>query len=78
MADGSLKLRVSESAEQGRANRAVEALLAAVLEVRAAAVRVTRGQSSRAKMVEVQGLDTATVAARIQAALEGERGGDGG
>ena len=71
MADGSLKLRVSEPPEDGRANRAVVALLAATLGVREAAVRVVRGQSSRGKTVEVEGLDAATVAALITAALEG-------
>lgn len=69
MADGTLKLRVSEPAEDGRANRAVEALLAAVLGVRVQAVRVIRGRSSRGKTVEVEGLDRAAIAARITAEL---------
>jgi len=69
MADGTLKLKVSEPAEDGRANRAVEALLANVLGVRTSAVRVTRGLSSRGKTVEVEGLDRAAIAARITAAL---------
>ena len=70
MADGTLKLKVSEPAEDGRANRAVEALLADVLAVPVAAVQVVRGRSSRAKVVEVEGLDRAAIAARITAALE--------
>jgi len=78
MADGSLKLRVSEPAEDGRANHAVEVLLAATLGVHVSAVRVTRGRSSRTKAVDVDGLDAATVAARITAALEGERTKHGG
>jgi len=75
MADGSLKLKVSEPAEDGRANRAVEALLAAALGVRASAVRVVRGRSSRGKTVDVDGLDLEAIRARISAALEGERDG---
>ena len=71
MADGSLKLRVSEPAEDGRANRAVEALLAATLGVRASAVKVVRGLSSRGKTVDVDGLDEGAIRARISAALDG-------
>ena len=70
MADGTLKLKVSEPAEGGRANRAVVELLAEVLGVRTSAVRVTRGQSSRSKTVEVEGLDRAAIAARITAELD--------
>jgi len=69
MADGTLKLRVSAPAEDGRANRAVVELLADVLGVHASAVRVIRGQSSRGKTVEVEGLDRAAIAARITAKL---------
>jgi uncharacterized protein YggU (UPF0235/DUF167 family) len=69
MADGTLKLRVSAAAEDGRANRAVVELLAAVLGVREQAVSVIRGGRSRSKTVEVQGLDDRTLAARIETAL---------
>ena len=69
MADGTLKLRVSAAAEEGRANRAVVELLAAVLAVREQAVRVARGERSRSKTVEVDGLDDRMVAARIETAL---------
>ncbi|HKQ59417.1 MAG TPA: DUF167 domain-containing protein [Candidatus Eisenbacteria bacterium] len=69
MADGTLKLKVSAAAEDGRANRAVVELLAAVLGVREQAVAVTRGNRSRSKTIEVQGLDERTLAARIDSAL---------
>lgn len=75
MADGTLKLKVSEPAEDGRANRAVEALLAAALGVPVAAVKVVRGRSSRGKVVDVEGLDRAAIAARITAALDRQRKG---
>ncbi len=74
MADGTLKLEVGEPPADGRANRAVVKLLAAILGVREAAVRVARGQGSRAKRVEVDGLDEADVRSRITAALDGEAG----
>jgi uncharacterized protein (TIGR00251 family) len=70
MADGTLKLRVSEPAEDGRANRAVVELLAEVLGVPPSAVRVTRGLSSRGKTVDVEGLDRAAMVARITAELD--------
>jgi uncharacterized protein (TIGR00251 family) len=69
MADGTLKLAVSEPPEDGRANRAVVALLAATLGVRESAVRVVRGLSARGKVVEVEGADEAAARARITAAL---------
>ena len=78
MADGTLKLMVSEPPEDGRANRAVEELLAEVAGIRAAAVRVVRGAQSRAKVIEVDGLDERELRARITLALEAAEGDDGG
>jgi len=74
LADGALKLRVTEPPEDGRANRAVEALLAGSLAVPVSRVRVTRGASSRAKTVEIGGLDEATVRMRLAAAGERDDG----
>jgi hypothetical protein len=75
MADGALKLKVGAPPEDGRANRAAAELLARALGVRAAAVRVVRGTSSRAKVIEVDGLDERELRSRITAALEAA-GGD--
>lgn len=77
MANGTLKLRVAAPPEDGRANRAVETLLAGVLGLRGSQVQVTRGTSSRAKTVEIDGLDDAAVEARIEAALKGGGATDG-
>lgn len=71
MADGTLKLSVREAPEDGRANRALVAWLAKALGVREAAVRVVRGQGGRGKVVEVEGMDEATMRARIMAGTGG-------
>ena len=69
LADGSLKVAVAEAPEGGRANRAVEALLAGVLSLRRTQVRVVSGAAARAKQVEIEGLDAADVERRLRGAL---------
>jgi uncharacterized protein YggU (UPF0235/DUF167 family) len=68
--DGTLRLKVSAPAEGGRANRAVESLLAATLGVPGRAVSVVHGASSRRKLVAIEGLEPGELEARIAAALE--------
>ena len=70
MADGTLKLSVSEPPEDGRANRAVVELLAATLGVRETVVRVVRGHGARSKRVEVDGMDEQTLRRRLTGAME--------
>jgi uncharacterized protein (TIGR00251 family) len=70
--DGTLKLAVAAPPEGGRANRAVEALLAAALDVKVRQVTVTRGLSSRAKTIEIEGLAPDEVQRRLAARLETE------
>ncbi len=65
MADGSVKVAVAAAPEGGRANRAVEELLAGALAVGRAQVRVVAGAASRTKQVEVTGLDEAEVERRV-------------
>jgi hypothetical protein len=69
MADGTLKIRVSEPPEGGRANRAVAELMAAALGVRASAVTVVRGHGARAKLIEVDGISAEQARTRIASAL---------
>ncbi|MGH2786742.1 MAG: DUF167 domain-containing protein [Actinomycetota bacterium] len=63
-----LKIRVKEPPVDGRANRAVERLLASLLDVRPAEVTVVSGVSSRAKRVEIRGRDPAQVARKLEVA----------
>jgi hypothetical protein len=66
-ADGPrLRIAVSEPAEDGRANRAACATLAAALGVAASAVSVTAGASSRQKLLHVSG-DAGQLAPRLEA-----------
>jgi uncharacterized protein YggU (UPF0235/DUF167 family) len=61
-----LRIGVSEAAEDGRANRAACALVAAALGVPAADVAVAAGATSRTKTLRVAG-DPAVLVARLAA-----------
>jgi uncharacterized protein YggU (UPF0235/DUF167 family) len=74
LADGSLKLAVAEAPEGGRANRAVEVLVAGLLALRRTQVTVVGGAAARLKQVEIEGLDAAEVERRLVGALAGVRG----
>ena len=64
------RLRVAAPPEDGRANEAVERLLARTLGVHARDVRIVRGFAARDKVIEIDGLD----AARIDSALDAASG----
>jgi len=66
--DGALKIRVAATPQDGRANAALEALLAATLGVRKSAVRVAAGHASARKRVEIDGIERAEVERRLAAA----------
>ncbi|MDA1215777.1 MAG: DUF167 domain-containing protein [Chloroflexi bacterium] len=53
-ADGTLRVTVTAAAENGKANDAVVALLAAKLGLPKRDVRITQGLSARRKVVEVE------------------------
>lgn len=62
---GRLKVAVSAPPEKGRANKAVEAVIAGALGVRKTAVKVVTGETSREKTVEVEGVDEARARALL-------------
>jgi uncharacterized protein (TIGR00251 family) len=64
-----LKVRVSAPPEGGRANRAICALIAAALGVRARDVEIAAGHASAEKTVRVHGADPE----RIRALMSGGR-----
>jgi uncharacterized protein YggU (UPF0235/DUF167 family) len=62
--DGVLRARVAAPAVEGAANRALLRLLAAELDVSRTAVRLVSGETSRVKLVEVEGVDAVTLTTR--------------
>lgn len=65
--DGSLKVRVTAPPQDGRANAAVEALLATALGLKKSAVRVVGGHAAARKRVAIEGLDRAEIDRRLAA-----------
>jgi uncharacterized protein len=66
-----LKVRVRAPAEAGRANDAVVRVVAEALGLPRDAVRIASGSSSPKKTLEIDGLDLATLRARIDALVGG-------
>ncbi len=65
--DGSLHVRVSAAPEGGKANDAVLRLLSKALALPRSAVRLKAGTSSRDKWVDLDGIDAAELARRLEA-----------
>jgi len=64
-----LKIAVTAAPEGGKANRAVEEVLADALGVRPSAVAVVLGQASRDKVVCIRGLSVEEVRGRLERIL---------
>lgn len=64
-----LKIRVCAQPEKGRANAAIEALLAEVLGLRAGSVTVVAGKSSPFKLVEIKGLSIVALREKLASTL---------
>lgn len=60
-----LKVSVTAAPERGRANAAVEALLAGALELPASRVRIVSGETTALKTAEIDGLDESEVRSRL-------------
>ncbi len=65
-----LKLALTAPPVAGRANEAVVEFLSDLLKVPRSSVSIAAGQSSRAKIVRVQGLSAAQVEERLRAAIK--------
>jgi uncharacterized protein (TIGR00251 family) len=63
-----VKIAVSAPPVEGAANEAIERLLASTIGVARSLVRVDKGASGRAKLVEVRGVSREVVVAALRAA----------
>jgi uncharacterized protein YggU (UPF0235/DUF167 family) len=63
------RLRVSAPPEDGRANAAVERLVARAVGAHDRDVRVVRGHTARDKVIEIDGLDAGLVDRALAAAV---------
>lgn len=70
LASGEWKVAVAAPPLEGRANDAVIGLLCELLGVKRRQVAITRGEASRAKVLEIEGITQAEVESRLIAALE--------
>lgn len=68
---GAWKVRVTAAPEQGRANTAVENLLAELLSLPRDAVSVVAGHTVRDKVVEIDGMELADAEGILDAHLAG-------
>lgn len=60
-----LRIRVAAAPERGRANAAVERVLADALGLTRRSVRVVSGHTSPRKLIEIDGLDEGALAVRL-------------
>ena len=60
-----LKVRTTAPATEGRANAALERLIACALGVSPSAVRLTSGASARVKTLQISGADQAFIRAKL-------------
>jgi len=63
-----LRLSVAAPAERGKANEAALRLLAAALGLSRQRLRIVRGQTSRQKLIAIEGVDELEVRVRLGAA----------
>ena len=62
-----LRLSVAAPAQRGKANEALLRLLSTALGLPRQRLRIVRGQTSRQKVIAIEGLDEAEVRARLDA-----------
>jgi uncharacterized protein (TIGR00251 family) len=64
-----LRVQVRAPAQRGKANDALLRLLAAALGIERRRLRIVRGETSRQKVVSVDGLDEAEIRARLSSGV---------
>ena len=71
--DGTLSMKVTAPPVEGAANKAVCEFAAEVLGIRKSRITLVSGQSSREKVLEVEGLSLDEIAAAVSGVLAGRR-----
>ena len=70
--DGRLKIAVTQAAEKGKANAALQKVLANVLGIKKSQVALASGPTSAQKMFRITGIDADELRSRIQTILAGQ------
>ena len=65
-----LKVRVTAPAERGKANAAIETVIAEALDIPRASARVVAGKTSPRKVVEITGLSETEVYRRLSKGID--------
>jgi uncharacterized protein (TIGR00251 family) len=66
MDDGTIKVRLNAPPVEGKANEALIAYLADILDIKKSAIEIKSGHSARLKVLKIEGLSQETVTKRIQ------------
>jgi uncharacterized protein len=67
--EGALRVSVTQAPEQGKANKAIVAVLAKQLSLRKSQIELVSGETSRQKRFLIRGIARAELAKRIEEAL---------
>jgi uncharacterized protein (TIGR00251 family) len=63
--EGRLKIRVTVPPEGGKANKKVVELLSKALKVPASNIEIVKGETSRIKLLRIEGIDVATLQEKL-------------
>lgn len=72
--DGALKLRVAAAPERGKANRAVLALLAGLLDLPVRRLALVKGETARDKWVRIEGAEPDALRGELERILSAREG----
>jgi uncharacterized protein YggU (UPF0235/DUF167 family) len=67
-----LKVSVTQAPEKGKANKAIQAVLAQELELRTSQLELVAGETASQKRFLVRGVKQEALASRLEALLNGE------
>ena len=70
LSDGTIKIRLIAPPEEGKANAALINYLAELFDIPAVNIEIVAGHSSRAKLITITDLDSASIQERITANLK--------